>query len=1179
MADVRPAAAWLPPRDSLLPADASPRSNDSAFSSDGDRVLAAVGAGLRPGGVPADAAADRGERPDGVGLPSSSARSVVDEALSASFHRAVECEKLITDILFDTNCKVTNSHRSQILGHLRQLVQECADMRAVAARQCGRADELRDQLAQARLAASTVLQPAASSGPADLTYAAVAHGGLRPAFPPGPGAAAGQAAMLPDAARAVAVGPQQRRDHAHVMFLTPLVPTGTAAEDIKHILKTNVDPARENLGAISVHKTPLGLTVLSDDLASVQKLKTLLERNPVTNTAMSVRLVQQRKPHVKLTGVDPDVPAVNLVAQINSRNPDLRLDPSTCEVRVSFRERSGNFTHVVAVDPPAYRSLMSRGRVSVGWTSAAVVEDVHVPTCTFCATYGHGRRSCPVRQHPERAVCTRCAGPHLGEQCTVRMGDAAVCCNECRRAGHPSSHPTGDKACPLLMARVARLRARTDYGVSSWRRGGVADRRAFFPVFISVFLLLSFFSLLGVIAPPSASFVPPFSFFLPGWAVWLGFVGLRPGLIGIAGWLVLFRCGRRHSLVRASHLSAPRSLPSAMADASPLRFLQANLANTRDATRLLVQHMVEGDFSFALVSDPHTHDHKIPHVPRNITVFHSREHPRVALLARAPTFDLFPIYVSQLIVAVSPASLPTFETPYARSWIDVTLASVSLASAGFTWQVSDRDNLSDHRYVEFTLFAATRRLERVLTNYARAQILESLRLHPWFERVHYASLTSGHALDSAVGHFYEIYEGLRRRNLRKAKPRGGKANAWWSPQLAEERLRVRAMRRRFKRARDPDLRSFYRTQYASAFAAYKQHIRRAKDAADRALCQDMTARNLYGSPFKLAFEKLHSATLLPPLETSPNVLTSSVLASASLLLSEHVATDDPGCDTPFHARLRTLACSDYPPVPDDHAFTLPEIEHALFQGNLRSAPGLDGLTGMFVRHLFRIHPSFFLLLFNAALRLGHFPTSWKEGRIIFIPKPGRPPHLPSAYRPIVMNSLFGKVLERLLNSRLYFFLNSNHLLHDSQFGFTHARSAPLALYVLKQRLLSLKASKTPAVLISLDFQGAFDSVWHAAVLFFLRRHRCPANLCHLLRSFLSGRRVVFRARAGESKTHQKQIMTKLIHASEASPQELLQTLRGLHFPAYPPDDHPDYTGSPNDLLDKPITEVKVRAEL
>ncbi|KAH7965894.1 hypothetical protein HPB49_011949 [Dermacentor silvarum] len=34
----------------------------------------------------------------------------------------------------------------------------------------------------------------------------------------------------------------------------------------------------------------------------------------------------------------------------------------------------------------------------------------------------------------------------------------------------------------------------------------------------------------------------------------------------------------------------------------------------------------------------------------------------------------------------------------------------------------------------------------------------------------------------------------------------------------------------------------------------------------------------------------------------------------------------------------------------------------------------------------------------------------------------------------------------------------------------------------------------------------------------------------------------------QSKTHQKQIMTKLIHASQASPQELLRTLRELHFP-------------------------------
>lgn len=77
----------------------------------------------------------------------------VDVSLTESFHRAVDYQKQIVDILFESNCKVTNSHQSQILGLLRILVQECADMRAVAARQCGRADELRGQLMQDRLAA------------------------------------------------------------------------------------------------------------------------------------------------------------------------------------------------------------------------------------------------------------------------------------------------------------------------------------------------------------------------------------------------------------------------------------------------------------------------------------------------------------------------------------------------------------------------------------------------------------------------------------------------------------------------------------------------------------------------------------------------------------------------------------------------------------------------------------------------------------------------------------------------------------------------------------------------------------------------------------------------------------------------------------------------------------------
>ncbi|KAL3222183.1 hypothetical protein MRX96_028919 [Rhipicephalus microplus] len=74
----------------------------------------------------------------------------------------------------------------------------------------------------------------------------------------------------------------------------------------------------------------------------------------------------------------------------------------------------------------------------------------------------------------------------------------------------------------------------------------------------------------------------------------------------------------------------------------------------------------------------------------------------------------------------------------------------------------------------------------------------------------------------------------------------------------------------------------------------------------------------------------------------------------------------------------------------------------------------------------------------------------------------------------------------------------------------------MALVHLKETLLQLRVSKTPAVLMSVDFQGAFDSVWHPRVLgFFSASAVCPANLYHMLRTFLQQRSVVFRSNAGE----------------------------------------------------------------
>ncbi|KAH6936640.1 hypothetical protein HPB50_020364 [Hyalomma asiaticum] len=183
MAEQGPAEAHLPSgRASPIPGG-SPRSDGSAFSADGDRTILDIqlantdtqrqGAHIAaPPGFPP---------PPPTALPSGMPFSTDDngdEVTQAAFHRAIAHQKDITDLLFDPACKLTNQQRSKIVAHLRNILQECADIRAVAARQSGRVDELRHQLTRFSATPSyrPALMPPADAGPAP-SYASVLAGG------------------------------------------------------------------------------------------------------------------------------------------------------------------------------------------------------------------------------------------------------------------------------------------------------------------------------------------------------------------------------------------------------------------------------------------------------------------------------------------------------------------------------------------------------------------------------------------------------------------------------------------------------------------------------------------------------------------------------------------------------------------------------------------------------------------------------------------------------------------------------------------------------------------------------------------------------------------------------------------------------------------------------------------
>ncbi|XP_050361223.1 uncharacterized protein LOC126780645 [Nymphalis io] len=78
-----------------------------------------------------------------------------------------------------------------------------------------------------------------------------------------------------------------------------------------------------------------------------------------------------------------------------------------------------------------------------------------------------------------------------------------------------------------------------------------------------------------------------------------------------------------------------------------------------------------------------------------------------------------------------------------------------------------------------------------------------------------------------------------------------------------------------------------------------------------------------------------------------------------------------------------------------------EMEMAFDRLRVRTtAPGPDGMPGRVLRDALEHLGGRLRELFDKCLSSGQFPKPWKEGKLVLLPKVGRPLESPSAYRPI-----------------------------------------------------------------------------------------------------------------------------------------------------------------------------------
>ena len=127
---------------------------------------------------------------------------------------------------------------------------------------------------------------------------------------------------------------------------------------------------------------------------------------------------------------------------------------------------------------------------------------------------------------------------------------------------------------------------------------------------------------------------------------------------------------------------------------------------------------------------------------------------------------------------------------------------------------------------------------------------------------------------------------------------------------------------------------------------------------------------------------------------------------------------------------------------------------------------------------------------------------------------GKPLDSPAFFRPISLTSCVSKLFERIILSRLPFFLESNFILSPRQAGFRPGRSTLDQILFLCQSILDGFNKPRPGsrtILSTIDLSKAFDSVWHPALFYKFISAGLPSCFPRWIQSFLFDRRacVVF----------------------------------------------------------------------